>query len=302
MLSPQRIKMIVGLIFCGLVCLGIVVYFLNRVEYRLLYRNLNLGDAQLIAAELQAQKKHLIVQGTSILVEASRTEIHKIRREIPFQLARKGKFAHGNGSLSGRVTFAASGEPASGLVVNLQETTGKNWSVNDSEATFTWIHFGLGWGKAITDSDGCYTIDHLAPGNYNLNVYLTGQMGRDWTSVAYDGTPLKEGEKQAGLDIQLIKGGLIQGTVRYSDGRPVEGMEVGIYGPARPRSGAWVQVSITDRYGKYTLRVPSGKQWVYLMGFPTVGPAAHVHRVNGQDVSVEDGKEIIVDFTFSQAT
>jgi hypothetical protein len=98
------------------------------------------------------------------------------------------------------------------------------------------------------------------------NVYLTGQMDRDWTSLAYESTPLKEDEKRAGLDIKLIKGGLIQGTVRYSDGKPVEGMLVGVYGPARPRSGAWVQGSMTDKYGKCAFRVPSGKQWVYLMG------------------------------------
>jgi hypothetical protein len=302
MLSPQRIKMIIGFIFGGLVCLGIVGHFINRVEYRLLYRDLNPVDSRMIAAELQVQKKHLVVQGTSILVEASRTEIHKIRQEIPLQLAQKGKFAHGKGSLSGRVTFSATGEPASGIVVNAQETDSRDWSINASEATFTGIRFGIGGGEAITDGDGHFTIGQLAPSNYNLNVYLTGPMDRDWTSVAYDSTPLKEGEKRAGLDIQLIKGGLIQGTVRYSDGRPVEGMDVGIYGPARPRSGAWVQSSKTDRYGKYTLRVPSGKQWVYLMRLLTVGPAAHGHRVIGQDVSVEDGKETIVDFTFSQAT
>jgi hypothetical protein len=297
---PRR-RTIIGFACLGLVCIGALVYFLNRVEYRVLYRDLNPEDAQVIAAELQEQKKHFIVRGTSLLVEASRNEIHALRREIPFQLARSEKISHGKCSLSGKVTFAATGEPADGIKVNAQESDSiMNWSINDGEATFKWLHFGMGGGQAMTDSDGRFTISQLAPGNYNLNALLTDQMDRDWTSVAYDRTPLKEDEKRAGLDIKLIKGGLIQGTVSYSDGKPVEGMEVGVYGPARPRSGAWVQASMTDKYGKYTLRVPPGKQWVYLMGFPTNGPAVPGHRVTGQDVSVEDSKETKVDFPFSQ--
>lgn len=287
---PRR-RTIIGFAFLGLVCIGALVYFMNRVEYSLLYRDLNPADMQVITAEFREQKKNFIVQGSSILVEASRTEIHALRGEIPFRLARRGKIAHGKCSLSGRVTFAATGEPASSIKVNAQES---------DRSPITSIGFGMGGGKAITDNDGNFTIGQLTPGNYNVNVLLTGQMDRDWTSVAYDSTPLKEGEKRAGLDIKLIKGCLIQGTVRYSDGKPVEGMLVGIYGPARPRSGAWVQNSMTDKYGKYALRVPSGKQYVYLMGYPTSGPAGHEHRVTGQDISVEDGRETKVDFTFSQ--
>jgi hypothetical protein len=296
---PRR-RTIIGFAFLGLVCIGALVYFMNRVEYRLLYRDLNPADMQVIAAEFREQKKNFIVQGTSILVEASRTEIQALRGEIPFRLARRRIIAHGKCSLSGRVTFAATGEPASSIKVNAQESDRSPISISTYDATFTSIDFGMGGGNAITDNDGNFTIGQLTPGNYNVNVLLTGQMDRDWTSVAYDSTPLKEDEKRAGLDIKLIKGGLIQGTVRSSDGKPVEGIHVGVYGPARPRSGAWVQGSMTDKYGKYTFRVPTGKQWVYLMGYPTDRPAVHEHRVTGQDISVEDGKETKVDFTFSQ--
>ena len=295
-----RRRTIIAVTFLGLVGIGALVYFMNRVEYRLLYRDLNSEDAQAIAAELREQKKHHIVQGTSILVEASRSEIHALRTEIPLQLARSEKTGHGKCSLSGRVTFAATERPVSGIEVNAQESDRSPYFISSGDATFTRINFGMGWGKAITDNDGNFTIGCLTPGNYNLNVHLIGQMGHDWTSVAYDGTPLKEGDQRTGLDLKLIKGGLIQGTVRYSDGKPVEGLLVGVYGPARPRSGAWVQNSMTDKYGKYVLRVPSGKQWVYLMGYPTGGPAGHARRATGQDVFVKDGKETTVDFTFSR--
>jgi flagellar M-ring protein FliF len=55
---------------------------MNRVEYRLLYRDLNPEVAQAITAKLQEQKKHFIVQGACILVAAPKNEIDKMRLEI----------------------------------------------------------------------------------------------------------------------------------------------------------------------------------------------------------------------------
>lgn len=193
------------------------------------------------------------------------------------------QFAIGS-SLSGRVTFGAAAEPVVGVHVNAQEA----FDLEESKG-------GSGYGSALTDKDGNFTITQLSPGKYNLNVLLQGQMDRDWTSVAYDSTPLKEGEKKTGLDLKLIKGGLIVGTVKYSDGKPVYGTYVGVYGPARPRSGAWVQNCLTDKEGKYVLRVPAGANYVYLQGGPGYAPTPGIER--GRDVTVEDGKEIRVDFS-----
>jgi len=81
LLWKQRFT-IIFFAFFGLVLIGSIVYFMNRVEYTALYRDLNSEDAQAIAAKLKEEKKDYIVQGTSILVAAPQTEIDKLRLEI----------------------------------------------------------------------------------------------------------------------------------------------------------------------------------------------------------------------------
>jgi flagellar M-ring protein FliF len=94
LLWPQRLT-IFFFGFLGLALIGSVVYFMNRVEYEALYRDLNPEDAQAIAARLKEQKKDFIVQGTSILVAAPKTEIDKLRLEIAGSgLARSGRIGY----------------------------------------------------------------------------------------------------------------------------------------------------------------------------------------------------------------
>lgn len=79
----------------GMALVGSVVYFMNRVEYQALYRDLNPEDAQAIAAKLKEEKKDFTVEGTSILVAAPKTEIDKLRLEIAGSgLARSGKVGY----------------------------------------------------------------------------------------------------------------------------------------------------------------------------------------------------------------
>jgi flagellar M-ring protein FliF len=90
----QRIA-IIAFSLLGFVMIGSVVYFMNRVEYEALYRDLNPEDAQAIAAKLKEQKANYIVEGTSILVAAPKTEIDKLRLEISGSgLARSGRIGY----------------------------------------------------------------------------------------------------------------------------------------------------------------------------------------------------------------
>lgn len=228
-------------------------------------------------------------QGYLVRLAHDSPDYAKLTYEQQFTLAKAPvteiapqRFAQ-SGSLSGKVSIASTGEPVAGVKVNTQEA-------HDGQGGG-----GNGWGDAVTDKDGNFTLGQLSPGNYNLNVLLAGQMDKDWTSVAHDSTPVKAGEKRTGLDIKLIKGGLIVGTVKFSDGKPIPGIHVGVYGPARPRSGAWVQNTLTDKTGKYVLRVPAGANHVYLQGGPMLGYGPRDSMP--EDVTVEDGKEIKIDFT-----
>jgi flagellar M-ring protein FliF len=94
LLWPQRLT-IIFFAFLGLALIGSVVYFMNRLEYEALYRDLSPEDAQAIAAKLQGEKKDFIVQGTTILVAAPKTDIDKLRLEISGSgLARSGRIGY----------------------------------------------------------------------------------------------------------------------------------------------------------------------------------------------------------------
>jgi flagellar M-ring protein FliF len=69
---------IIGFSLLGLVCIGALTYFMNRVEYLPLYRDLNPEDAKAIGEKLEKEKKDWIVDGSTILVKGSRTEIDKL--------------------------------------------------------------------------------------------------------------------------------------------------------------------------------------------------------------------------------
>jgi len=92
--KTQRFTVIVfgTLVFGGLVTL---TYFMNRVEYEVLYRDLNPEDAQAIAAKLKEDRKDYIVQGTSILVAGPTQEVDKLRLEVAGSgLARSGRVGY----------------------------------------------------------------------------------------------------------------------------------------------------------------------------------------------------------------
>lgn len=181
-------------------------------------------------------------------------------------------------SVTGRLTNGLTQEPVKGVRIGAQA-----------------IDPYLGWGEARTDGDGRFTIYQLSEGKYNVCTDLDDAMAMEWTCVAREAVAVEAGKAVSGVDFQLIKGAVVFGRVTDFSQKPIARMHVGVYGPARPRSGAWVQSSITDKDGRYRLRVPTGMQHVYLM----VGPAGTPEDQNEQDVEVKDGQELRLDFRTS---
>ncbi len=90
----QRLT-IVGFATAVFTGLCVMVFFLNRVDYEVLYRDLSAEDAQAIASKLKEDKKDYQVQGTSILVAGPKTEVDKLRLEIAGSgLARSGRVGY----------------------------------------------------------------------------------------------------------------------------------------------------------------------------------------------------------------
>ena len=122
------------------------------------------------------------------------------------------------------------------------------------------------WAKAITDADGRYTLKQLGTGTVNIALKLTGQLARNWTARAHEKVIIPKAGQGTGFDFMLTRGSLIEGRVSYADnGKAAARVPVGVYGPAHPRSGAWVQSANTNDDGRYQLRVPPGEQYVYIM-------------------------------------
>ncbi len=90
----QRLTLVgLGTLVFG--ALAAIIFFMNRVEYEVLYRDLNPEDAQAIAQKLKDDKRDYQVQGTSILVKAPKTEIDKMRLELAGSgLARSGRIGY----------------------------------------------------------------------------------------------------------------------------------------------------------------------------------------------------------------
>ncbi len=148
------------------------------------------------------------------------------------------------GIVTGRVL--RNGEPVAGLRVSAQAAGSHP-----------------GWGVTTSGEDGKYELRDLAPGPYN--VMLDPPEGL--TAAAHEKVDVKSGETLQELNFQPIEGGLVTGSVRDADtGEPVAALSIGAYGPARPRSSAYVQQAKTDEEGRYELRLPPGENMLYVMG------------------------------------
>ena len=175
-------------------------------------------------------------------------------------------------SVTGRVVYGPTNQPAAGVRLGAQQ-----------------IGTSAAWGEAVTDAQGRYQITQLLPGRYNLAVdEQSAALGGDWTASAVPGLALGVGEKRLGQDLQLMPGVLITGkvTVRGTS-LPVAGVEIGAYGPAHPRTGAWVGGGWTGSDGVYQIRVPPGRQHVYPMSGTASTPGVDVTLTNGRDAAVD---------------
>jgi len=208
-------------------------------------------------------------------------------------------------TISGRVVYAATGEPVAGVRVGAggrQPDAPKpvvSYEIEEGriviKARRVFAGGTLGGGSAVTDRNGRYVLRQLGPGSYNVAPGLSGELAREWTAIAHEGVAVEEGHHLEGVDLSLIPGSVITGKVTaIQTGMPVPGVLVGVYGPAHPRSSGWVQNTETGADGTYFLRVPAGQQYLYLQGKWPRGfsePERQSH-----DLKIEEGETLTVNF------
>jgi RNA polymerase sigma factor (sigma-70 family) len=186
---------------------------------------------------------------------------------------------HPGGGFRGRV-IGADGKPAAGMRVAAQTT-------NESL-----LH---GWDDDITDADGRYHLKQLPAGKYNVALDIQEELSKKSTAAAIENVALGAGETATTPDVKLIAGALLTGRVTVKEGgTPVPNVPLGIYGPAHPRSGAWVGNTTTGADGTYALRVPPGTQYVYFSGGMPIGFEAE--GSTGGEITVADGAIGTVNF------
>ncbi len=184
------------------------------------------------------------------------------------------------GTIEGRVVRADNGTPVAGVRVAAQGA----------------VQRVLG-GTATTDADGKYRITQLGHGFYNVALLLDRKQEQQLTACALEKVQVRRGEHLKDQDFALIEGSIITGRVTDRlTGRPIPGVSIGIYGPARPRSSAMVQSAVTDSEGTYRACVPPGQQFVYVLGR---GPTEYLAPPPGVDITLGERSEIRQDFTLT---
>ena len=188
-------------------------------------------------------------------------------------------------------TVTRDGQPVPGVRVGAAETNASEGSRrNDGGGE------APGGADAVSDDAGHYRIEGLCEGEYNVCLDLGDDP--EWTAIAHEGLKCTPGAVIEGIDFTLIKGGFVTGIVtNAATGEPMADRWVACYGPARPMSQGWCESTRTDAEGRYTFRLPPGKNNVYTAdGVSVVEPKDRmVEVIEGQTVTG-------VDFSVTPAT
>jgi protocatechuate 3,4-dioxygenase beta subunit len=179
--------------------------------------------------------------------------------------------------VSGRVVTKLPGVSVSGLGAYYQSSrsSGTYRPTTNSEA------------EVRTDAEGRFTFDGLGEGAINVVINGDGE-NKDWTYRAAQDVSLTPGATSE-VTIELIRGVEVEGTVVAEKTRePVEGAQLGVYGPYRPRSSAMTIAAVTDARGRYHYRLPSGETYLYVMG-PPKGFARLSGEGSSRTVTIPDG-------------
>ena len=178
------------------------------------------------------------------------------------------------GTVSGRVTDAATGVPVAGATVR-----------------HSWVDTEFG-SEAVTNEQGRYRLTGLGEGRHHLQVEVRGQ---NYVQQFYSGKMLRDRadlvtirgqEEISDVSFSLIPGAVISGRVVDSEtGRPIPGMDL------RARiNGDDLADSTTNNEGVYVLRgIPNGEIEVAARG------QGYIER--RRVIQVRDGQDVIgVDF------
>ncbi|HLJ95276.1 MAG TPA: carboxypeptidase regulatory-like domain-containing protein [Gemmataceae bacterium] len=152
----------------------------------------------------------------------------------------------------GQIVNQVPGVIVEGLWVRIHRSDGKNPS----------------FGKQVcADASGRFTFAGLPDGNFTLQLELPADNSL-YTLRSAPSVTLHS-RTTAAVEMELIEGVVVEGRVVTSEsGKPVAGAEVGVYGPAQPKTSHSRLRVETDRNGRYRFRLPPGRTEFFLLGLP----------------------------------
>ncbi|MEW4561192.1 carboxypeptidase regulatory-like domain-containing protein [Bremerella sp. JC770] len=172
--------------------------------------------------------------------------------------------------IEGMVTDEVTGEPAVGVGVQAQGIARS------------------GWGQTETDAQGRYQL-RLTKDHYNVWANAPGRI-----ALAAKTIEAIPGKSASNIDIRLVEGGFVTGTVYTTKDKPAgptdpqtnRPMRVAHYGPARPQSGAAVTSANLQPDGTYRLRVAPGQNYIYCMN-SFQGTRGYIDVKEGEEVTFD---------------
>jgi len=123
-------------------------------------------------------------------------------------------------TISGKITLK--GKPAPGVVVGLHLSEPSQF-----DPTF----------KATTDQDGKYRIAEVPQGKYVIAPVAPALVIANVNYLGGQSVIVNEGENIEGIDFDLIRGGVITGTVTDAEGQPIVEESINLLSADYPRSG-----------------------------------------------------------------
>ena len=189
----------------------------------------------------------------------------------PDAVAAPALIARPGAVIAGRAVLG-DGKPAAGVRVFAQviDTNARNAVVS--------------WAETTTSAGGYYKLTGLSTGTYNV---MEEDPSGKRVAAALEAVKTTEGQVTRVGNLVLSAGAVVQGLVTDSvTGKPLPGVQVGSYGPHRPKSSAAIISSYTGKDGRYRLRVAPGKSYIYICS----GPEGYTRQELGVDVTVGQGQ------------
>lgn len=198
------------------------------------------------------------------------------QRDPTLQMPTERRVPIGTASISGTITATDTGRPVRGARVSVNGTIssgvprgggpaalppGSAPPVRGQGPVSTQFVMTSASRSAITDNFGNFLIENLPAGQYSLNVsgsrntYLSVSYGQKRPGGPGSSFPIAEGQR-AKINIQMMRGGVISGTVFGEDGDPVSNTQIRawrytmINGVRRLQSTGYAQ---TDDRGGYRI-------------------------------------------------